>query len=154
MLSVNDNREFRIFSTEYSELDVKANDELQLANAKSIDDLIYQYCSDLFDVLPAVTLKDILEFANVQTEARFAQVYTLLNERKALKKKLKLCGNYSKAYLFYCDFFGMSNTYQEVIWDANVIYGKNGLREFSLNDFDYVNTKFVNHPFFLVLYSS
>ena len=45
------------------------------------------------------------------------------------------------------------NIYQEVIWDANVIYGKNGLREFSLNDFDYVNTKFVVYINFYKFFS-
>lgn len=33
------------------------------------------------------------------------------------------------------------NFYQEVSWDVNIIYGKNSLTEFSLNDFDYVNQK-------------
>jgi hypothetical protein len=84
--------------------------------------------------------RDLFDFANVQAESRFSQIYARLAETRALKTKLQLCGNYSKAYVLYCDFYGV-NTYQEVIWDANVIYGKNGLRQFSLNDFDYINSK-------------
>ena len=78
---------------------------------------------------------------NIHKDGRLKQVYANFNREKHLKKKLKLCDNYSKAYLFFCDYYNL-NPYQEVAWDVNVIYGKNGLREFSLNDFDYVNIKY------------
>jgi hypothetical protein len=86
--------------------------------------------------------RDVIEQVNLQSEKRFNQIYALLNESKSLKKKLRLCDNYNKAYTFFCDNLNI-NIYQEVIWDANVIYGKNGLKEFSLNDFDYISSKFV-----------
>lgn len=81
-----------------------------------------------------------MESVNIKETSRFDQIYTLLSQEKYLKKKLKLCDNYAKQYIFYCEYLN-TNVYQEVIWDVNVILGQNGLREFSLNDFDYVNIK-------------
>jgi hypothetical protein len=34
-----------------------------------------------------------------------------------------------------------NNWFKEVKWDINAIYGQNSLNEFSLNDFDYINSK-------------
>lgn len=82
----------------------------------------------------------MIEVVNIQPERRLQQIYSEINESKKLKKKLQLCGCYSKAYTIFCDYLN-SNFYQEVVWDVNVIYGQNYLSEFSLNDFDYVNLK-------------
>lgn len=71
---------------------------------------------------------------------RLQQIYNEVNEAKKLKKKLQLCGCFSKSYSVHCSFIGM-NCFQEVVWDVNLIYGQNGLTEFSLNDFDYVSQK-------------
>ncbi len=82
----------------------------------------------------------MIDTVNIQPEKRLQSIYNHIFEFKTLKKKLQICGCYSKAYLVYCNLIG-SNCYQEVVWDVNLIYGQNSLVEFSLNDFDYVNQK-------------
>lgn len=77
---------------------------------------------------------------NIQPEKRLVSIYKDINDSKYLRKKLNLCDSYSKAYTVCCDYNSVC-FYQEVVWDVNVIYGKNSLNEFSLNDFDYVSIK-------------
>lgn len=67
-------------------------------------------------------------------------IYNQILEYKNPKKKIQICGCYSKAYLINCNLIGI-NHFDEVVWDINLIYGQNSLTDFSLNDFDYVNAK-------------
>ncbi len=81
--------------------------------------------------------RDLIDTVNIQPEKRFQLIYNEIFEIKTLKKKLQICGCYSKSYSVHCNYLGI-NCFQEVVWDVNLIYGQNGLTEFSLNDFDYV----------------
>ena len=80
----------------------------------------------------------MIETVNVLPEKRWHSLQTEWTENRKYKKAVNpdICGNYAQSYLIFCDLFG-SNIYQEVVWDINFIYGQNGLKEFSLNDFDY-----------------
>lgn len=140
----NDNRELKVAPYEgpaevvesiYSEID--DIDEFTLT---VIDEIISCYCSNFLNIFPSITIRDLIDTVNIQPEMRLNAIYNDLTEMKTLKKKLQLCGCYSKSYSVHCNFIGM-NCFQEVVWDVNLIYGQNGLTEFSLNDFDYVNPK-------------
>ncbi len=85
-------------------------------------------------------IRDLIDTVNIQPEKRLQTIYNEIIELKKLKKKLQICGCFSKAYIVHCNLIGC-NCFQEVVWDVNLIYGQNGLTEFSLNDFDYVNQK-------------
>lgn len=162
IITVQDNREFKLYPFEdgscsgsanfesggsdlddtNSQDDNLSNDKLSIesSNFSVIDEILDCICKNLLDVFPSVTIKDLYEHVNIQPEKRVTQIYSEINETNELKKKLQLCGCYGKAYSVYCDVSSV-NFYQEVVWDVNVIYGQNGLTEFSFNDFDYVNTK-------------
>jgi hypothetical protein len=94
----------------------------------------------------------VIEQVDVQSEKRFNKIYALLKEKKSSNvnessnEQLSLCDNYSEAYLLYCDFFKIDThkdacVYKQASNYVNVVYGKNSLKEFSLNDFHF--TKFV-----------
>ena len=84
--------------------------------------------------------RELIDWVNIQPEKRLNSIYKDINEFKSLRNKLNLCDSYSKAYTVCCDYNSVL-FYQEVVWDVNVIYGKNCVNEFSINDFDYVNMK-------------
>ncbi len=105
-----------------------------------IDDIIECFCRNLLDVFPSVTIRNLFESVLVKPDARLDRIYESIHEKNKLKKRLQICDNYSKAYNVHADWKS-TNCYQEVVWDVNVIYGQNALNEFSLNDFDYVNSK-------------
>ena len=59
-LSTNDNREFKIYAADSSsdfDSGKSASDELCLNSHKSIDGVLFQYCSDLFDIFPSMNIK-------------------------------------------------------------------------------------------------
>jgi hypothetical protein len=163
-ITTNDNREFKFYPFEpdssctvttcnlesssdvddtNSQEDNVSNDKLfiePINNCSVVDEILKCFCKNLLDVFPSASVRDIFEHVNVQPEKRIQTIYNEINETNELKKKLQLCGCYSKAYSVYCDVISV-NFYQEVVWDVNVIYGQNGLTEFSFNDFDYINSK-------------
>ena len=84
--------------------------------------------------------RDIIDVVTIIPEQRLHLIYSEIIESKDLNKKLQICGSYPKAYLMICNMMG-NNWFKEVKWDINAIYGQNSLNEFSLNDFDYINSK-------------
>jgi hypothetical protein len=56
---------------------------------------------------------------NIQPEKRLQLIYNEILEFKNLKKKLAVCGAYSKAYTLIASMMG-GNFFQEVVWDVNV----------------------------------
>lgn len=84
--------------------------------------------------------RDLIENVCIEPDRRAESILTQVDELRGRKSRLILCDNYAKAYMIFADLYSV-NFYQEVAWDVNIIYGKNSLSEFSLNDFDYVNPK-------------
>lgn len=82
----------------------------------------------------------MIENICIEPERRAENILAQVDELKGRKSRLILCDNYAKAYMIFAELYSV-NFYQEVSWDVNIIYGKNSLCEFSLNDFDYVNLK-------------